>query len=71
MTWRDIETAPEEGREIECWNPVTGVYRTKRGGDEYPFRNWIYEGSIHYPRPRKWRYVGQEKLRKSADSAIK
>ena len=37
IAWQPIETAPREGRFL-VWNRVTGLYVTRREGDEFPLR---------------------------------
>lgn len=52
--WQPIETAPATG-ELLAYNPVTGWYRTRREGDEFPLRKWDGLEGTWYPRPTKWK----------------
>jgi hypothetical protein len=55
--WCDIETAPMDVP-ILAYNFVTGPYRTRFDGGEWPMTDW-YKGEperpgVWYPRPTHW-----------------
>jgi hypothetical protein len=48
-----ISSAPETG-DFLAYNPVTGWYRTRREGDEFPFHGWGGKDGVWFPRPTYW-----------------
>lgn len=54
MEKRPIETAPATG-DFLAYNQVTGWYRTRREGGEFPYRRWGGCEGVWYPRPSHWR----------------
>jgi hypothetical protein len=52
--WRDIETAPKDGRTILAYNAVTGAYTTAFKDDEWPLGFWGGQLGQWFPRPSHW-----------------
>lgn len=66
---RPIETAPDEG-DFLAYNEMTGWYRTRREGGEFPMRGWGDKQGIWYPRPSHWKPLNHRHVTGDCDVEI-